>query len=132
MSDNRVVDACEKLWTANQHDCSGFLRAVAAELGIVVTGLANDIVGQMQETPWQPLQSGSEAAEKAQTAFVVGGLTANPHGHVVVVVPGPLDRGKYPTAYWGKLGGVGKKATTINWSWDADDRDKVIYAWRSY
>jgi hypothetical protein len=29
--------------------------------------------------------------------------------HVVVVVDGPLAHGKYPTAYWGSLHGIGKK-----------------------
>jgi len=43
-------------------------------------------------------------------------------------VDGPLNRGKYPSAYWGRLGGVGAKDQTINWAWSAADRDKVIYA----
>jgi hypothetical protein len=53
----------------------------------------------------------------------------DPHGHVVVVVSGPLDpsHGKYPTAYWGRLGSVGAKAQTINWAWRAGDRDRVGY-----
>ena len=53
----------------------------------------------------------------------------DPHGHVVVVVTGPLDstHGKYPTAYWGKLGDVGGRAQTINWAWSAGDRDRVGY-----
>jgi predicted RNA-binding Zn-ribbon protein involved in translation (DUF1610 family) len=33
-----------------------------------------------------------------------------------VVVAGDLDRGKYPTAYWGMLGSVGKKKT-LNYAW---------------
>ncbi len=41
------------------------------------------------------------------------GLKADKHGHVVVLVPGPLSHGKYPTAYWGSLGGVPKKYTTL-------------------
>jgi len=45
------------------------------------------------------------------------------------VVTGEVNQGKYPTGYWGSLGGVGKKATTINWSWNAMDRDKVRYAY---
>lgn len=27
------------------------------------------------------------------------------HGHVVVVVPGTLAHGRYPSAWWGSLGG---------------------------
>ena len=53
-------------------------------------------------------------------------------GHVVIVVKGPLARGKYPTAYWGSLnpairadGGVG---TTINFAFNTKARDRVTYA----
>ncbi|MET1257375.1 hypothetical protein [Aliikangiella maris] len=63
--------------------------------------------------------------------LVIVGLKAQPHGHVAIVVPGPLAHGKYPTAYWGSLGGVPKKNTTINWSWNKKDRDNVIYACRN-
>ena len=56
------------------------------------------------------------------------------HGHVVVVVKGaPLAHGKYPFAYWGRLGhpedaGVNK---TVNWAWTPAARDEVTYASRS-
>jgi len=45
-----------------------------------------------------------------------------------VVVHGELAHEKYPTAYWGRLGAVGSKAQTINFAWNSQDRDKVIYA----
>jgi hypothetical protein len=47
------------------------------------------------------------------------------HGHVVVV--GDLAHGKYPTAYWGSLGGVGKQNETLNWAWAKADRDRIMY-----
>jgi hypothetical protein len=50
------------------------------------------------------------------------------HGHVVVIVDGPLAHDAYPSAYWGKLGGTGAKDKTINWAWTAEDRDRVFYA----
>ena len=65
---------------------------------------------------------------------MIGGLRgdrqAHPsaHGHVVVVVPGPLNRGRYPTAWWGSLAGRPDKDKTINWAWSEADRDKVVYA----
>jgi hypothetical protein len=53
-----------------------------------------------------------------------------PEGHVVVVVPGPLAHGLYPTAYWGSTAaGIQKKNTTVNWAWKKEDRDKVLYAY---
>jgi hypothetical protein len=126
---DKVVAACKKHWETHKNDCSGFAKAVATELGVALTGQANDIVDQIQASPWQTLASGQDAADKTDSALVVGGLKANPNGHVVVVVPGELNRGKYPVAYWGKLGAEGKQATTVNWAWDATDRDKVVYGW---
>jgi hypothetical protein len=43
-------------------------------------------------------------------------------------VPGPLAHGKYPTAWWGSLGGSPGQNQTINWAWTEADRDKVSYA----
>lgn len=127
---DQVVTACEKHWEAFKADCSGFLKAVCSDLGVILTGQANDIADQIQRSPWLKLKDGVEANQRATQGFLVlGGMRANPNGHVVIVVPGTLAHGKYPTAYWGSLGGVGKKNTTINWSWNATDRDKVIYAY---
>jgi hypothetical protein len=127
---DKVTKACETHWEAHKDDCSGFVKAVANELGVVLTGQANDIVDHIGKLPWKALSSGQEAKKQADLGFfVLGGLKATSHGHVVVVVQGPLNRKKYPTGYWGRLGGTGRKATTINWSWNKNDRDKVFYAY---
>jgi hypothetical protein len=47
-----------------------------------------------------------------------------------MIVSGDLAQGKYPTGYWGQLGGVGAKNKTLNWAWNAASRDSVIYAGR--
>jgi len=128
---NRVVDACEKYWEDYKDDCSGFVKAVAADVGVRLMGLqANDIVDEMLSSIWwRKLEDGSDANRWAGDGFfVLAGLKKDPNGHVVVIVPGALSGGKYPTGYWGSLGGVGKKAQTINWSWNTTDRDKVKYA----
>ena len=128
----KVVAACEKVWDDYKSDCSGFVRAVAVELKITaVTGNANDIVDSMASDPWKTLKDGVEAKQKAEEGnFVVAGLKATPNGHVAVVVGGPLNREKYPSGYWGKLGGQGKKNETLNWSWTLTDLAKVTYAYR--
>jgi hypothetical protein len=54
------------------------------------------------------------------------------NGHVVVVVRGALNRERYPTAYWGQLGGQGRREETINWSWRESDRDRVVHAGRPW
>jgi hypothetical protein len=84
---------------------------------------------------WRPLRDGIAAAGSAAAGkLVIGGLKGSeqsnpdPHGHVVVVVDGPLAHDAYPSAYWGRLGGGGAKDETINFAWRAEDRDRVSYA----
>jgi hypothetical protein len=128
-----VIDACEAVFADHVGDCSGFVRAAAARLGIELTGLANELVDRIGSEPWTVLADGIEAKQKADEGhFVIGGLKDDPHGHVVVVVPGPLDpaHGKYPTAYWGSLKNPqsAAKNKTVNWAWTKADRDRVVYA----
>jgi hypothetical protein len=131
-----VRQVCEAGFDAHQHDCSGFARAVASELNVPLQGLANDIVETLRTSPdWTRLRDGSAAAESAKAGkLVIGGLKGgeqahpDPHGHVVVVVEGPLNRNAYPSAYWGRLGGGGAKDKTINYAWRPEDRDRVSYA----
>jgi hypothetical protein len=123
-----VTTVCEAHWNAHSNDCSGFVKAVAGELGVTLEGQANDIVDAIQEFPWATANDGADAASKALMGnLVIGGLKALTNGHVVIVVPGSIKDGKYPTAYWGSLGGIGMKNMTINWSWGAADRDRVVY-----
>jgi len=142
MNPQRIIDVCEANWEAHKFDCSGFVKAVAAALQVSTFGPgddANDIVAKLPMAgDWVALAPGDGAAAKAQAdagSLVVGGLKGsdqiNPdaHGHVVVVVTGPLDpaHNKYPTAYWGSLAGHPAKAQPINFAWRAGDRDKVAY-----
>jgi hypothetical protein len=130
-----IIAACESEWDEHKADCSGFANAVAARLHVPLHGMANNIVTAISQPPWSRLPDGVEAAKSAAAGrFVVAGLQGSAqaapsqHGHVVVVVKGDLAHGKYPTAYWGRLGSVGSKAQTINFAWNQQDRDKVIYA----
>ena len=133
---DRVEEACEACFDAHADDCSGFVKAVASQLGVEMHGLANEIVDTIRSRDgWTPLPDGVAAADSAaEGKLVIGGLKGseqadpNPHGHVVVVVAGPLEHDAYPSAYWGRLGGGEKKNKTINWAWKAGDRDHVSYA----
>lgn len=130
-SQQKIINTCEAEFNAYSNDCSSFVKAVANDLGIVLAGQANQIVDAIQQAPWTKLAGGADAKGKADRGFfVIGGLKDTPNGHVVVVVQGHASQGRYPSGYWGRLGGTGKKNTTINWAWDKDDRDKVIYAYR--
>ena len=130
-SQQQIINACEAQYEQHIGDCSGFAKAVATALGITLGGMANDIVDQIQAAPWTVLADGIAAKSQADAGnFVIGGLKDNPHGHVVVVVQGPIDptHQKYPTAYWGSLAGKPGKDQTVNWAWASADRDRVTYA----
>lgn len=124
---SKVVASCKKNWSKHKSDCSGFVKAVAQDVGFTLSGLANAIIDSIASS-WKATTDGAQAAALArQGYFVIGGLKDTPNGHVVVVVAGPLNRNKYPTAYWGKLHGVGKQNATINYSWNEFERDDVTY-----
>lgn len=130
----RVVAACKKVWDDHRSDCSGFVKAVATELGVSITGQANDIVAAIRSDAWEKLADGVAAKAAAEAGkLVIAGLLGKEqekpsvHGHVVVVVGGRLAHDKYPRAYWGQLGSVGKQDTPLNFAWTVADRDKVSY-----
>lgn len=133
---DRVREACDDCYEGNKGDCSGFVRAVAAELGVTLIGLADDIVQALRIDPqWTVLSDGPAAQQSAVAGkLVLAGLKGSeqaqpgPHGHVVVVVAGPLAHTAYPTAYWGSLGGEPGRAKTLNWAWTEQDRDHITYA----
>lgn len=133
---DRVKEACEACFDAHENDCSGFARTVASQLQVQLNGLADQIVDTIRGgNGWRPLPNGIGAASSAAAGrLVIGGLKGSeqtnpdPHGHVVVVVAGPLAHDAYPSAYWGRLGGGGAKDKTINWAWREGDRDRVSYA----
>jgi hypothetical protein len=136
----KVIDVCELEWPANSSDCSGFVRDVAEAFSFPLEGNADSIVDQITSGDWQRLRDGAAAKAAADDGqLVVAGLKSNDHaprddgkpvehGHVVIVVSGDLAHERYPTAYWGTLGGIGRKRETINWAWRKVDRDKVIFA----
>ena len=37
-----IINKCETEFNAHSDDCSGFVKAVANDLGIVLTGMADD------------------------------------------------------------------------------------------
>lgn len=135
---DQVTEACEACFDAHAGDCSGFVRAVSSQLGVQLHGLADEIVDTIRGgNGWRPLRDGIAAAQSATAGkLVIGGLKGSeqanpdPHGHVVVVVAGPLDptHKAYPKAYWGRLGGGGAENQWTNYAWRAEDRDRVSYA----
>jgi len=135
-----VIAVCKVEWPMNQADCSAFVRAVASALGVTLNGDADQIVNQIGGAGLEALANGPAAKNAAdQGKLVIAGLAGanhsppRDHGHVAVVVGGPLDPAyhRYPTGYWGTLNGVGEQAKTLNWAWRKEDRDHVVYAART-
>ncbi len=145
----KVIDACQNDWEANKADCSGFVKAVCANLGVAMSaGMADDIVAwfRNETNGWEQLTDGAgnmapkEALAKDRAdagQLVLCGLTSaelgQAHGHVSVVVSGPLvfshlNNNSYPTAYWGKLGGTGGENQGLNYSFGTGSINRVTYA----
>jgi hypothetical protein len=123
-----IILACEAEWDNWKSDCSGFVKAVAARLGINLSGNANQLIDSFgHSADWQNLEHDAKAAINRALLgqFVIGGLGGQSHGHVVVVVN--LPSLQYPIAYWGRFGAVGRKRTPINWSFQAPALSKVEF-----
>lgn len=131
---NKVVDACKKSYAAWKDDCSGFVRAVAKELGITLEGNADSIVSSIS-IYWTPVTDAAQAVQLAEKGtLVIGGLKSSQHtpsrshGHVVVVVPGAMYQGKYPIVWGGSIGSAASQGTkSVGEVWNRADRDNVKY-----
>ena len=135
-----ITKICQDNFPAFFNDCSGFVKCVAQKCGVVLTGNANDIVDYIS-TAWERLPNGTTADTYVRAGkLVIAGASAKGHGHVVVVVAGPMDpkRG-YPYAYWGKYKGlwvlgeevnvgftIGRGA--INYAFGNEARKRLVYA----
>src|ERR1019366_3296124 len=125
-----VSNVCAELWQNYKDDNPGFVRAVAAKFGLTLKGNSNDILAYLRKSDWQVLTDGPSAARAAAAGrLVIAGLEGSrqkggspaDHGHVAIVVAGPLDKGKYPTIYvaaYGLPSGTGN----VDWVWNSDDR----------
>jgi hypothetical protein len=103
-------------------------RPSLLRLGFSLSGQANELVDFLQRSPdWRNLGTAPKGATTQANLgnFVIGGLKARPHGHVVVVVKS--DASPYPVAYWGRFGAVGKKRTMLNFSWRRADLPNVLF-----
>ncbi|WP_233888777.1 hypothetical protein [Paraburkholderia flagellata] len=138
MSSRNIIAICQRNILRYSNDCAGFVRAVAGACGVLLIGDANSIVGLLKTG--QFLSDGTAAQQAAASGqLVIAGVCAPRHGHVAVVVDGPIRAGKYPYAFWGRyheLAAAGISANvgftrghgTLNFAFDADKLDLVQYA----
>jgi hypothetical protein len=133
-----IIAACQRDLPAHSNNCSGLVRAVAKECNVLLVGDANSITDQLSRAK-RVLSDGQEAARAAADGYlVIGGVKSSCHGHVVIVVAGPLNRDKYPYCFWGQYHGItllGETMNvgftrghgTLNWAFGSKTRDKVVY-----
>lgn len=128
-----ILAACRKHFPAHRDDCSGFLRAVAGELGYPLTGIADQIMDHLAAN-WTSLTREQAIAAADRGELVVVGLKSGDHdpprnhGHVAVVVPGPLYHDLYPPVWCGSLGGAASNGNkTVGEVWRRSDRNNVHY-----
>jgi hypothetical protein len=135
-----VEQACTDLFEANKDDCAKFAKAIASRFRIKLTGQADDIFSQIQQAPWAPvpgndLEAAASAARFATQGYLVMGALRSgdlgeSHGHVVVVVSGPLVGGRYPLAYWGSIEQGNEGAHRgVNYAFRHPSCDRVRYGW---
>ena len=134
-----IIAICQSLIPQYPNDCSGFVKAVASQCGVLISsGNANDIVEFLADNG-RFLANGASAREAASRGeFVIGGLAASGHGHVVVVVKDPSGDNIYPYAFWGQYRGrrlMGKVYNFgftrghghLNYAFKKDVLDQVTY-----
>lgn len=142
-ADQCIVDACKSAWegsylpgTPNKDNCSGFVKAVAAQLGVPLPATADaDGIASAVAASWKKVDSGEEAQRLAANgAFVLvllKGKDHHPprhHGHVGVVVAGELYRHKYPMMWGGSIGNAQSEGDkSVGEVWNRADRDSVQY-----
>ena len=136
--DDKVAAACKNLYPTWKNDCSGFVRAVAKELGVSLSGNADAIVGAM-EKGWTKTDRASCLTHVRAGHLVIAGLASKEHtkprsnGHVVVVVDGALYRGIFPRCWSGSIAGaVGQSDGTrsVGEVWNTKDRELVKYYYK--
>ena len=122
--------------TKNKNNCSGFVKSVAAKLGVPIPATANaDGITAHVSQNWKKIDSGQAAALQAEMGvFVLAVLKGADHnpartsGHVAVVVRGKLYKNQYPVVWGGSTGGAQSQGEkTVGEVWNRADRDNVAY-----
>jgi hypothetical protein len=143
MDPQHIIDVCEANWDANKGDCNHFVKAVADALGVTLFSSgdnADAIMDKLANAPgWSLIPNTPDLstveADASLGEFIIAGLKSgdfNPprnNGHVVVVVKGDDSAHPgFPIAYWGKVGGIGAKDSSIRNSFIPDvDLPNVKY-----
>ncbi len=146
-----VEDACKRKLEVddNEHNCSGFVRAVADDQMLFVPGVSGNADSQVEFMEliagiprlFYFIGTGRSAEVDAVNSaglgnFVVCGMTSRElqknrkdtvnHGHVALVANGWGATG-WPLAWWGQKGGKPGKRESLSKCFRATDRDMIKY-----
>ena len=132
----KILEACKKAYDAQKANCNFFLEAVFFDVtNVTLTGTADDLVEKFSsDAGWKKVERVQAIADQEAGKFVVAGLTSSDHaddrehGHVAVLVSGPLYHSKYPVVWCGG-GSLGRSNgnKTVGEVWARSDRDNVKY-----
>jgi len=149
--DRNVESACARMLDIddNEHNCSGFVRAVAGDLMLFLPGASGNADGQVEfmeliaDIPrlFYLIGSGRPAELDAvnyatRGSFVVCGMTSAElqknrrkkvsNGHVAIITSGWSSSG-WPVAWWGQKGGDPGKRQSLSKCFRASDRPFIKY-----
>lgn len=132
--DPKLQAALTVAYKASSNDCSGFVKKVASELGQILVGNADTLIDTFRQS-FRNVETVTEVLQLVRlNRFVVAGLKSSEHspkrahGHVVVIIDGPLYHGKYPKCWGGSLGSAQSDGTkSVGEVWNTRDRDNVQY-----
>lgn len=121
MSNNNVVKSCQRHIDHHANNCSGFVKAVANDFGIHLTGLANDIFKELNNLHYvKKYGVGSDASkvaaqDAADGKYLIIGASkdSNPNGHGHVAIITGLDSHGNVLVYGGVLNHPEKASRNI-------------------
>jgi hypothetical protein len=118
----RITKVCEASFDAQKGDGLGFVGAVYANLKGSTPPTPAALRAALTKTA---LHDSAEAKTKAANGSLV---VANYQDDWAIVVAAPAaDNSRFPTAYWGKKGGIGKKNMHLSALFSCGDFDNVKY-----
>jgi hypothetical protein len=142
----KIQQICVDTWSQTgpsgpfKSACNFYLIEVADNLGISLSGTADQIIDQIRNSgSWSKLDNGPAARDAAaQGKFVIAGVKSDAYspprteGHVAIVTAGSMNPGGWaPAGYWGStdpnIAALGGAGAPISKCFTAAMKDQIIY-----
>lgn len=133
-----LLKACDAAYVTYESNCSGFLKEVCRQLGVVIDQGNADAIADYLAANWTGLDNHAAAKQAVDTGkLVVVALESTDsnkepkpsNGHVAIVLPVELYRQTYPKVYCGGMSTYGRSQgdKSVGEIWAKVDRDSVNY-----